>query len=225
MIHLAEGRDDESLREISELNKLGGLDERTVAIHAVNITDQDIETLKLRRASVVWCPSSNSYLFGRTSPIAAIHGQVPVALGTDSTLTGSVSLFEELRTAQRAFSMPSESLFRLVTTAPRSIFGFTSDAGDVVEKGRADLLVVSADDKEPHERLPGCEPGDIRLLIRAGELKIRDRSVTGPGNGLADYRVFLNGREKLVTDSTFAKRFHRLKPYLSHYSFLSDSAA
>src|SRR5215831_4488585 len=85
IIHLAEGRDDESLREVSELHKLGGIDGRTVAVHAVAIDEEDIELFIQRKVSVVWCPSSNGYLFERTAPVQSLFGRVAVALGTDSS--------------------------------------------------------------------------------------------------------------------------------------------
>jgi cytosine/adenosine deaminase-related metal-dependent hydrolase len=223
IIHLAEGQDDESLREISELNDLGGIDERTVAIHAVNIGDEDIELLTRRRASVVWCPSSNSYLFGRTAPIHSLYGRVPVALGTDSSLTGSVSLFEELRTAHRLSSLSSDKLFGMVTTEPRSIFNFPFDAGSLVERGRADLFIVSTNNMDPYERLICCNPGDIRLLMCKGRILICDRSIAGQENGFAKHFLLsLNGREKCIRSKAFPKLFRLLKPYLSHYSFISD---
>lgn len=223
MIHLAEGRDDESLRETSQLDDLGGIDERTVAVHAVNMREEDIEVLRLRRASIAWCPSSNSYLLGRTAPIRSLYSRVPVALGTDSSLTGSISLFEELRTAQRLSSFSSNKLFGMVTTVPRSIFNFPSDAGSLVERGRADLLLVSSNNMDPYERLTCCDPGDIKLLMRKGRILICDRSITGHKNGFAkDFPVFLNGQQKYIHSKAFPKLFRLLRPHLSHYSFISD---
>ena len=220
LIHLAEGCDDESVREVSRLDDLGGIDERTVAVHAVNVRREDIDLLKRRRASIVWCPSSNSYLFGKTAPIDSLYKQVPVALGTDSSLTGSVSMFEELQTAQRMSSLSNNQLFRMVTTEARSMFNFPSDAGSIVDRGRADFFVVCSNDMDPYQRLISCDPGDIRFLMRKGRVVIRDRSMPGPVNGFANVPVVLNGHEKYVQGKALPTLLRRLKPYLSHYSYL-----
>jgi cytosine/adenosine deaminase-related metal-dependent hydrolase len=223
MIHLAEGRDEESLREISELDNLGGIDPRTVAVHAINLGEDEIDILRRRGASVIWCPSSNSYLFGKTAPIHLLHTRIPVALGTDSSLTGAVSLFDELRTAQNLSALSSHDLFRMVTVAPRSIFRLPHDAGALVERGRADLFIVSAATQgNPYDRLMRAEPGDILLLMASGRPLLIDRSFA-PETGLEkDFRLPLNGREKTISSGSFKRLFPALAPYLAHYSYLNS---
>jgi cytosine/adenosine deaminase-related metal-dependent hydrolase len=222
IIHLAEGRDDESLREVSELQKLGGIDERTVAVHAVAIDEQDIELFIRRKVSVVWCPSSNGYLFERTTPIQSLFGRVAVALGTDSSLSGGVSLFDEVRVAQGLSSFSSQQLFEMVTTVPRSIFKLPFDAGTLQENGRADLFVLSAAGADPYTRLSGCNPGDIRFLLSKGRVVLSD-----PAIGWRDhdtnkpFPLFINGNERYIWSTNFAARFRLLKPYLFHYSYFS----
>jgi cytosine/adenosine deaminase-related metal-dependent hydrolase len=222
VIHLAEGRDDESSNEVAELHKLGGIDERTVAVHAVAINKQDIELFVRRRVSVIWCPSSNTYLFGRTTPVQALAARVAVALGTDSSLSGGISLFDELRVAKALSSFSSQQLFAMVTAVPRSIFNLPFDAGALQENGRADLFVISAAGEDPYDGLIGCNPGDIRFLVSRGRVLLsdtaagwQDRAVKKP------FGVVLNGKEKQVWSRMFAARFHLLRRYLVHYSYLS----
>jgi cytosine/adenosine deaminase-related metal-dependent hydrolase len=225
MIHLAEGRDEESRREISELDNLGGIDPRTVAVHAINAGEDEIDILRRRGASVIWCPSSNSYLFGKTAPIHLLHNKVPVALGTDSSLTGAVSLFDELRAAQSLSALSSHDLFQMVTVAPRSIFGLSPDAGGLVERGRADLFIVPATKENPYDRLVRDEPGDIRLLMASGRPILVDRSFAPQLTSEKDFRLPLNGREKAISSGSFKRLFPAVAPYLSHYSYLSSVGA
>jgi cytosine/adenosine deaminase-related metal-dependent hydrolase len=222
VIHLAEGRDDESFREVAELDQMGGIDDRTVAVHAIAIDQPDVELLIRNHASVVWCPSSNSYLFHRTTPIHYLHGRVPVALGTDSSLSGSISLFEELRVARNMSSLPGANLFEMVTSVPRRIFNLSSDAGAIVEKGRADLFVTAATAADPYERLTRCEPGDICLLMAEGKVVLSDESTVRQMHAsLKPFPLLLNGNERYVWPAAFAKRFVLLRPHLLHYSYLS----
>ena len=222
VIHLAEGRDDESLREVSELDQMGGIDDRTVAVHAVAIDQPDVELLIRNHASVVWCPSSNSYLFHRTTPIHSLQGRVPVALGTDSSLSGSISLFEELRVARNASSLSGGNLFEMVTSVARRIFKLPSDAGAIVEKGRADLFVVPATTADPYETLTRCEPGDICFLMAEGKVVLSDESTLRQMHvSLKPFSLFLNGNKRYVWNAAFAKRFALLRPHLLHYSYLS----
>lgn len=222
IIHLAEGRDDVSLNEVAELNKLGGIDERTVAVHAVAINEQDIELFVRHKVSVIWCPSSNTYLFGKTAPVTSLEGRVAVALGTDSSLSGGISLFDELRVAQGLSSFSSQQLFEMVTAVPRRIFNLPFDAGALQENGRADLFVVSAAGGDPYERLIGCNPGDIRLLMSRGRVLMSDTTAGWQGHAVKKpCALVINGNEKHVWRKTFAARFHLLKRYLVHYSYLS----
>jgi cytosine/adenosine deaminase-related metal-dependent hydrolase len=221
IIHLGEGRDDESRREVCELHKLGGIDERTVAVHAVAIDEEGIELFNRRKVSVIWCPSSNVYLFGRTTPIQALEGRVTVALGTDSSLSGGISLFDELRVAQGLSSLSNQQLFTMVTAVPRSIFNLSFDAGAIRENGRADLFVVSAAGEDPYKKLIGCNPGDIRVLMWRGRVLLSDTTAGCQDHAVKNpFPLVINGNEKNVWSKTFAERFRLLKPHLVHYTYL-----
>jgi cytosine/adenosine deaminase-related metal-dependent hydrolase len=60
---------------------------------------------KLRHAgcALVWCPTSNHFLFGRSAPLALLES-LDVLLGSDSLLTGAGSLLDEIRAARRTIS-------------------------------------------------------------------------------------------------------------------------
>jgi cytosine/adenosine deaminase-related metal-dependent hydrolase len=146
---------------------------------------------------------------------------VAVALGTDSSLSGGISLFDELRVAQELSSFSSQQLFAMVTAVPRSIFNLPSDAGALQENGRADLFVISAAGKDPYDSLIGCNPGDIRFLVSRGHVLLSDPTAGWQDNAAENpFRVVLNGNEKHVWNKTFGARFHLLKRYLGHYSYL-----
>jgi hypothetical protein len=95
VIHLGEGTDTSAAEEIFWLHDLGALDCRTVLVHAVGLTNAGWDLVRATGASVIWCPRSNLFTLGRTLSMAALEG-IPVALGTDSSLTAEGDLLDEL---------------------------------------------------------------------------------------------------------------------------------
>ncbi len=223
LIHLAEGKDEISASEVTSLKDLGGLDNRTVAVHAVGITDNDVHLLTEARTSVVWCPSSNLFLFGKTAPVRSLLGKIQFALGTDSTLTGNVSLFDELRTARKKSSLSAKELFALVTIHPRTIFGLPTDVGELRQDGRANLFLLPLDREDPYEMLLGANPGNIGLLMKGGRIIFYDPSLfTNLVKSDLGARVYLNGKIKLILDQRFSRLYARLKPFVHHYAYLNS---
>jgi len=223
LIHLAEGTDELSAGEVTSLKNLGGLDDRTVAVHVVGLTDKDVGLLTDAQTSVVWCPSSNLFLFGKTAPVRSLSGKVPIAMGTDSTLTGNTTLFEELRTAQEEPLLSARKLFSLVTECPRTIFRLPPDAGTLRQGGKADLFLLRAEMENAFETLLTANPGDISLLMRDGRVVFHEPSIfpklTNSGVGAP---IRLNGRMKSVQSPRFSKIYEELKPFLHHYTYLNS---
>lgn len=87
------------LTPVEMLQKLGVLDESMVAIHAVWLTDRDIQLLGDARAKLAYCPSSNMFLAdGVTRIVDLMKAGVTVGLGTDGGCSNNrTSVFEEMR--------------------------------------------------------------------------------------------------------------------------------
>ncbi len=117
VIHLGEGTDEKARAEIFQLDEMGVLDDRTVLVHALGLDAAGIELAKKKGASIVWCPSSNQFLLGRTLGRNALESGIPVALGSDSGLTAEGDLLDELRVAHRC-GVGAQELYRMVTEIP-----------------------------------------------------------------------------------------------------------
>ena len=77
---------------IQYLHDLGALDQQPLLIHAVHVTESDVQLIKASGSRVVHCPRSNQRLNCGRMPLEWFLGQdVPVYLGTDS-LSSSPSL-------------------------------------------------------------------------------------------------------------------------------------
>lgn len=223
IIHLAEGTDDRTAGEVNQLHDLGGLDSRTVAVHVVGIHKGDVETLRRSNASVIWCPASNYFLFNKTAPVSSLVGKVRIALGTDSTITGSSSLFEELRAASREKSFTPKDLFGMVTDSPRRIFGLQPDAGSIVKNGRADLFLLPATEMSPYSTLLHAEPGDITILFHRGKVLFHDTYLDKHfGHDIPSApRVVLNKKTRWIASPRFREEYRSYKTLLQQYSYLN----
>ena len=65
-IHLAEGTDDVAAGEYQRLKKLGCVGANTVLVHVVGMTQDDIDDASSIIRGIVWCPSTNHYLLGKS---------------------------------------------------------------------------------------------------------------------------------------------------------------
>ncbi|HXS94205.1 MAG TPA: amidohydrolase family protein [Candidatus Limnocylindrales bacterium] len=119
VVHCAEGVDAAAGREVAGLDEAGALDSRTAIVHGVALRRASIELLRLRGASLVWCPTSNLSMFGRTVPRSVFAAGVPVALATDSALSAPVDLLDEMAVARRY--VPAARVREMVTSVPARI--------------------------------------------------------------------------------------------------------
>ena len=183
VVHIAEGKDAWTAEEVDLLDRLGGLFDQSVLIHAINVDESQIGKIAASQCSVVWCPSSNRYLFEKTAPVSAlIDAGVNVALGTDSTCSGARDLIEEMRCARDEFQLShsvSESarlLHSAGTVKGARAFGL-GQLGRISPGYTADLLVFESCATDPFVDLLTLEPSRILLLLRTGRLLFRRREI------------------------------------------------
>jgi len=83
---------------IAYLDTLGLLNERTLAVHVLQVDTDDLDILQQRQTPVCVCPRSNLALHGRLPDIPDMLARnILVGLGTDSLAsTPSLNLFDEM---------------------------------------------------------------------------------------------------------------------------------
>ncbi len=88
------------LSPIAYLADLGVLEARPTLVHGVQVDEDDLRILAQHRIRVVSCPRSNLNLEAGLPPYRLYQKhRVPVALGTDSALSGgSLDVWDEVRT-------------------------------------------------------------------------------------------------------------------------------
>src|SRR5262249_41594835 len=116
IVHLAEGTDAVAAAELSRLDALGCLAANTVLVHGAGLSVADVERVVAGGAAVVWCPSSNLGMLGRTLNPRRLFDAGRLALGSDSRLTGARDMLDELRVAAAHSDLAPRELLRLATS-------------------------------------------------------------------------------------------------------------
>ena len=193
IIHAAEGVDEAARREVEELGRLGILHNNTVIVHGVALSQGEIARLESAGAALIWCPVSNLSLFGQTAPLGDLRGRVPFTLASDSLLTGSATLFDEIRAAHDTGLATSDELLAMVTTTASQILKFPVGTGTLRVGVEADLIVVDDTGVTPAQTLLKSRPADLDLVLVGGKVQLA-------GRRHASYRsnMVIDGREKYL---------------------------
>ncbi len=163
------------------LARLGVLGPATIAVHAIHLTEQDIDSLGRSGTGVCVCPTTERDLADGVCPARALaDAGSPLSLGTDSNAV--IDLFEEARAVEldqrllthRRGLHSAQELLQAATAGGARALGW--DAG-VLEIGRlADF--VTLDVESP--RLAGAGVDDLvsRVVYAAAPADVR-RVVVG----------------------------------------------
>ena len=206
IIHAAEGVDDESAEELDRLAALGCLGPNTLIVHGVALERAHRARLLEANAALIWCPSSNLRLFGRAAEIGDLLGAGRLALGTDSRLTGSRDLFDELRAAAALSGADDETLESLVTRDNARLLRL-ANRGEIREGALADLLILPRG-----MPLTRATRADVRLVIVNGTARYGDKDYAeacDPSHRWAE--ILVDGRSK-VLDGDLAARLFSSEP-------------
>ena len=164
-IHLAEGTTREMAQEVRDLDSRGLVNEGLLAVHAVGVDADGIERLRAAGAAVVWCPSSNEFLYGRTVPPELLDSGVGILLGSDSLLTGIGTLLDELRVARRSGLVDDATLLDAVGVTAAARLALPRPT--LLRGAPADLV---------HLRRPvlGSTAADVALVVVGGVPRLGD---------------------------------------------------
>lgn len=173
--HIEEGYDEESEGGIDKLLKLKALGEHTVLIHAIGLSDRDIQAVARKKANIVWCPNSNMFMFKRTGNVRKwLAHKINVSLGTDSPMSGGLHLLDELHFAKSTYKklfkkdIDDRILVDMVTVNPARAFRIDGQVGSIGKGKTADLIALDGNIKKPHSSLVRSELEDISLVIYKG---------------------------------------------------------
>lgn len=215
VIHLAEGTDAVARAELDALERLGCLGPNSVLVHGVGLDARDMQRIVACGAAVVWCPSSNLALLGRTLDPRRLHAAGRLALGSDSRLSGARDLLEELRLAAGLGLLDARALLELVTTRAAGVLRLPQ-RGRLRPGAPADLVVVADRGGDPAASLVGLARAELRAVVHDGVPRIADPDFAGwfEAVGIDTVRVTLDGRPKLLARALADPALLALEPGL-----------
>jgi cytosine/adenosine deaminase-related metal-dependent hydrolase len=140
-------------------------------VHGVAMCHLASDVVLRAGAGLVWCPSSNRFLFDRTADVRPFDDADRLALGSDSRLSGEGDLLDELHAAHATRQLSAEGLARTVTTGAARLLRLP-DAGRLAVGGPADLTVLRAAGDDPFEALVTAARTDVTLAMVDGEPRV-----------------------------------------------------
>ena len=186
---------------IAWLDDLGLVDENLALGHAIWVTEDDIDRLATRRASVTTHPSCNLGMRNGLAPIYAMHRRgVNVAMGLDDkTINDDEDAIMELRMLHKLHRVPDYDLrtpaldaydvLRMATVNGARAVGFGGEIGALRPGLKADMILVDLDrvlrDPWATDELPIAEAfvhramgEDVNTAIVGGRVVMEERRMT-----------------------------------------------
>lgn len=177
ILHLCEGVDEKSASEVFDLERLGALGSCTVLIHGLGLDARGMDLTESRGAALVWCPSSNIFLFGRTHTADSLRRLSRVALGSDSPLTAQGDLLDEIHLAHSEIGVPAEELYEQVMGRAARILRLAGGEGHLRVGSFADLFAVRDRGLLPAETLATTTWRDVELVVINGHVHLASQSM------------------------------------------------
>jgi cytosine/adenosine deaminase-related metal-dependent hydrolase len=194
-IHVGEGDDLQSNKEIGRLIKWNILNRKLIGVHAVAMTEAQAENFE----AVVWCPQSNYFLLNKTAPVNLLKNHTNILFGTDSTLTSEWDIWKHLQSARKSQLLSDDELYNSVTINAAQTWRLNN--GEITQGKNADLVVAKKPiDADGFDAFYATTPADLLLVINKGEIRLFDEELLGQLKGIGDNfsKIHINGICKYV---------------------------
>ena len=177
ILHACEGVDEQAHAELAGLDRLGLLDGLTVLVHGLAIDEAGLELVRKRRVSLIFCPSSNEFLFKRLPDMALLGTIENVALGNDSPLTAEGDLLDEIRFASRFCDIWPDAIYRMVTEAAATVLRLGDHEGSIAVSGVGDLMAVRDTGEAAQNRLRELSMHDVEFVMVGGCVQLASETI------------------------------------------------
>jgi formimidoylglutamate deiminase len=159
---LAECESEHGCTPIELLDRCGFLGPRTSIVHAIHVTEGDIDLLSSSGSIVITCPTTEGNLGdGQLPGMRFLDAGVRLAIGTDSQVR--IDPFEELREMETLARRERQTRFALLASAQPDLWEQTA------ANGRASLgldgLGPEVQIDLEHPTLAGVDEVDVRLAL------------------------------------------------------------
>jgi len=149
------------VRPLERLARQGLLGPNFIGVHAVHLSEAEIDSLATHGCHIAHCPASNLKLASGIAPISALRqAGVNVGFGSDGAASNNrLDLFAEMRLAALlakgasgdAAALPAAAALRAATLDAARALNLDALIGSIVPGKRADLIAVDL-------ASPACQP-------------------------------------------------------------------
>lgn len=153
---------------VDYFDHLGILDDKTLLVHCVHVSDQELRLIKERGSALCLCPGSNQFLGVGTAPVEQMValGLLP-ALGTDSPASNeAIDIWREMTILGTYHTgLECATVLAMATLGGARALGYGADFGSLTVGKRAEFLHVSS------IALQGCRDGQqlVKELVSGGK--------------------------------------------------------
>jgi len=189
-MHVGEGTDELAKEETRELLRWNLLKRKIVAVHGVGMTEDMAKGFH----ALAWCPATNFFLLGATAQVDKLKKHLPIIFGTDSTLTASWNIWDQLREARATALLNDEELLDSVTREPSAVWNL-HERGTLSPGMMADIVITQSND------FFSTDPCHILLVLREGRPELADPVFEGVINNIEKdscNTCFVQGIKKYV---------------------------
>jgi hypothetical protein len=167
VIHVGEGNDELSSREIDKLIRWNLLKKKLIGVHGVAMTVEQAKKFE----AIIWCPESNYFLLNKTAQANDLKKHTTILFGTDSTLTGNWNIWDHIRLARKTNMLTDAELYSSLHLGGSASWQTNADnKGSIVvtKKGATETLFDS---------FYATQPEDILLIVHDEEIRLFDNTL------------------------------------------------
>ncbi|KAH6662388.1 metal dependent amidohydrolase [Plectosphaerella plurivora] len=230
MAHVGEGVDAEAANEFRCLSDKtfdvtpqqggGGLSTDIIRpnlalIHALGLSEADFDLVAERKATIVWSPRSNVFLYGKTLDVKyLLDAGITVALGTDWLPSGSATMSREAICGFSATkisygtTLDTKTIWEMMTINAATVAGFEKHVGSFQKGKVADIAIFGGEALEDSfAQAVFADPKDIELVMRGGKVLLASERLDGLAKGLCEQAVFGNVNKTVCVEEELGRSF------------------
>lgn len=184
VVHIGEGVDEKSRKEFDTLKAKGLFAKETAIIHGTAFGEEEFDEMGRVGAKLIWSPQSNLVLYRKTTNVKlALQKGVSVSLGVDWNPSGSDTMLDELRVAQKVNeeefggAIAGSDWIRMITTNPAKALALDRYIGALQAGLKADITVLKERDPDQVKSLMNNRLEDVEMVWIGGDLLYGDDAV------------------------------------------------
>ena len=150
---IKDSQSQHQMTPLERLQRLGLLGPGFIGVHAVHLSEEDLQRLAATGSSIAHCPTSNLKLASGFAPVARMRQLgINVGLGSDGAASNNrLDLFGEMRLAALlakglsgdASALPAHEALRMATLNGAIALGLGHEIGSITPGKAADLCAIS----------------------------------------------------------------------------------